>query len=187
MSQCGTQVGCGLGFFSKQLKERGANVFACDIGPNIVKHTREFVGCECEVVDALGLIDHYGKERFDVVVSSECIEHTRSPIDAIAQMAKVLKPGGYLSISTPNKLWYPIVGLATLLKLRPFDGHESFSTWSGMRKALESNGVDIIDEYGLHILPFQLPIHGLLKSCDHHLQIMRWCMINICMLGKKDM
>src|SRR5438045_426847 len=38
-------VGCGLGFFSQRLHERGAIVTACDIGPGLVQRTRERVGC----------------------------------------------------------------------------------------------------------------------------------------------
>ena len=178
-------VGCGLGFFSERLAERGADVASCDIGPDLVERTRKRVGCQCEGVDALKLSDHYGEARFDIVVSSECIEHTRDPAKAITEMAKVLKPGGYLSISTPNLIWYPAVWLATKLRLRPFDGHEHFSTWSGMRKALAANNIEVISERGLHLLPFQLPIHKLLHFCDQHLQSLRGGMVNICMLGQK--
>ena len=178
-------VGCGLGYFSKRLAERGAKLIACDIGPNLVQRTRDLVGCRAEVADALELVQQFGRDRFDLVVSSECIEHTPSPQRALEQMAAVLKPGGYLAVSTPNIVWSPVVKLATALRLRPFDGHERFSSWSGMRRVLTSSGVEIVREAGLHLFPFQLPLHRLSTWCDRRLQTLRPLMINLCVLGRK--
>ena len=178
-------VGCGLGYFSKRLAERGAKLIACDIGPNLVQRTRDLVGCRAEVADALELVQQFGRDRFDLVMSSECIEHTPSPQRALEQMAAVLKPGGYLAVSTPNIVWSPVVKLATALRLRPFDGHERFSSWSGMRRVLTSSGVEIVREAGLHLFPFQFPLHRLSTWCDRRLQTLRPLMINLCVLGRK--
>lgn len=41
-------------------------------------------------------------ERYDVVLSSEVLEHVPRPQRAIHEMARVLKPGGYLILSTPH-------------------------------------------------------------------------------------
>ncbi len=178
-------VGCGLGFFSERLRQRGADVLACDIGPGLVEKTRRRAGCRAEVADALALIDHFGSDRFDVVVSSECIEHTPFPADALGQMAGVLKPGGYLAVSTPNIVWSWVVRLATLLKLRPYDGHENFSSWRGLRRILRDSRIQVVQEYGLHLFPFQLGLHRLSTRCDHRCQRLRGLMINICVLGRK--
>jgi len=179
-------VGCGLGFFSQRLMERGAVVTACDLGPNLVEATRGRVGCEAVVADALRLVEQFGPESFDLVVSSECIEHTPSPQRALEQMAAVLKPGGYLAVSTPNIVWSPVVKLATALRLRPFDGHERFSSWSGIRRVLRSSRVEIMREAGLHLFPFQIPLHALSRWCERHLQTLRPLMINVCVLGRKQ-
>lgn len=179
-------VGCGLGYFSKRLSERGAKLIACDIGPGLVQRTRELVGCRAEVADALELVPQFGAGRFDLVVSSECIEHTPSPQKALEQMAAVLKPGGFLAVSTPNIVWSPVVKLATTLRLRPFDGHERFSSWGGVRRVLRSSGVEIVREAGLHLFPFQFPLHRLSTWCDRRLQTLRPLMINLCVLGRKS-
>ena len=178
-------VGCGLGFFSQRLKDRGALVTACDIGPGLVEKTRIRVGCEAQVADALRLTEQFGVNRFDLVVSSECIEHTPDPNEALRQMAGVLKPGGYLSVSTPNVVWWPVVRLATILRLRPFDGHERFSTYGGIRKVLASAGVDVDRKKGLHAFPFQFGMHGLSRWCDGAFQFARPLMINVCVRGRK--
>lgn len=178
-------VGSGLGFFSERLVQRGADVVACDLGPNLVERTARRAGCKAQVADALRLTETFGTDRFDLVVSSECIEHTPDPEAALRQMAGVLKPGGYLAVSTPNVVWYPVVRAATLCKLRPFDGFENFSSWSGIRRTLESSAIEIVREQGLHLFPFQLGLNGVSRWCDRHLQRLKGAMINICVLGRK--
>jgi 2-polyprenyl-3-methyl-5-hydroxy-6-metoxy-1,4-benzoquinol methylase len=178
-------VGSGLGFFSERLVQRGGLVTACDIGPGLVAQTRARAGCTAVVADVLRLVETFGRHRFDLVVSSECIEHTPSPEDAVAQMLGILRPGGLLSLSTPNLVWQPVVRAATRLRLRPFDGYEHFSSWRALRRHIRANGADIVCERGLHLFPFQLGMHALSTWCDHHLQAARALMINICMLARK--
>jgi 2-polyprenyl-3-methyl-5-hydroxy-6-metoxy-1,4-benzoquinol methylase len=178
-------VGCGLGFFSQRLHELGARVTACDIGPSLVEGIRARVGCEAVVADALALHRTFGKEQFDVVVSSECIEHTPAPYEALAQMAAVLKRGGWLSVSTPNVLWKPLVAAATILKVRPFDGYENFSTFAGIESALTRAGVTVEQRKGLHLWPFQLPLHSASRWVDAHAQVLKRLMINLCVLGRR--
>jgi 2-polyprenyl-6-hydroxyphenyl methylase/3-demethylubiquinone-9 3-methyltransferase len=178
-------VGCGLGFFSERLHRRGARVTACDIGPGLVARTARRVGCEAVVADALELSAQLGRGRFDLVVSSECIEHTPDPPRAVREMIAVLKPGGYLSLSTPNLLWYPVVRAATVLRLRPFDGLENFSSWWGLRRVIEEAGARVVREQGLHLYPFQLGVHGLSRLLDRRAQALRGLMINMCFLAQK--
>lgn len=178
-------VGCGLGMFSGRLAERGAVVTACDLGPNLVEATRRRVGCEAVVADALVLEEQFGAGAFDGVLSSECVEHTPDPERAVRQMCRVLKPGGWLSLSTPNRVWSPVVRGASRLKLRPFAGLENFSSWRGLRRTLLEEGVEVVRERGLHLFPFQLRMHGLSRWLDDHAQRLRGGMINICILGRK--
>lgn len=178
-------VGCGLGFFSEGLQARGARVTACDLGPTLVETTRRRVGCECVCADALALEEAFGPNRFDLVVSSECIEHTPDPVQAVAQMTRVLKPGGRLALSTPNIVWSPVVKFATWARLRPFDGYENFSSWRRLRQTLLENDMEIVRQHGLHLIPFQLRLHRFSRWLDRHCQWLRSCMINICFLARK--
>lgn len=178
-------VGTGLGFFAEALQSRGAVVTAVDIGDSMLQGVRARVGCECCRVDALALAEYFGVGVFDIVLSSECIEHTPSPGDAVHQMASVLKPGGYLVLSTPNLLWQPVVTLATRLHLRPFDGLENFSTFGSLRRSLSCSGIVVVREKGLHLVPFQVKLNRLSTYLDEHAQVLRRLMINLCMLGRK--
>jgi SAM-dependent methyltransferase len=42
------------------------------------------------------------KDRFDVVVASEVIEHLDSPRHALREIREILRPGGYLLLTMPN-------------------------------------------------------------------------------------
>lgn len=179
-------IGAGLGFFSERLQQKGARVTAADIGEGLLRRVRERVGCECCQVDALKLVEAFGENRFDVVVSSECIEHTPDPAEALRQMCRVLKTGGMLSVSTPNVVWHPVVRAATALSLRAFDGLENFSSFQSIREVLSSEQVNVVREKGLHLFPFQFPLHPLSRWCDEHLQALKGCMINVCVLGEKQ-
>ena len=180
-------VGCGLGYFSERLVQRGAVVTACDLGPNLVERTRQRAGCKSVVADALHLVQEFGRDQFDVVVSSECIEHTPDPDEAISQMLAVLRPGGYLSLSTPNIVWRPAVKFATAIGVRPFDGLENFSSWRSIRHIVQREGASVVEERGLHLFPFQLPLHRISRWSDRHLQHLRPLMINICVLVHKPL
>ncbi|MEM6955477.1 MAG: class I SAM-dependent methyltransferase [Myxococcota bacterium] len=178
-------VGCGLGYFSERAFAHGADVLATDIGPTLVERTTARVGCKGQVADALRLEETFGAGAFDVVVSSECVEHTPDPEEAIRQLCRLVAPGGYLSMSTPNVLWYPVVRLATILRLRPFDGHENFSTWGKLRRIVRSEGLVVESEIGLHLFPFQFRAHGLSRFLDTHAQGLRSAMINLCILAHR--
>lgn len=45
--------------------------------------------------------DHVPAERFDCVFCTEVLEHTLQPFDAVAELYRLLRPGGRLIISAP--------------------------------------------------------------------------------------
>jgi glycosyltransferase involved in cell wall biosynthesis/SAM-dependent methyltransferase len=51
-------------------------------------------------VDVARLIDEFGPDAFDVVVSTECLEHVEDWVTAIRNMVRVLRPGGVLVWTT---------------------------------------------------------------------------------------
>jgi len=56
-----------------------------------------------ELCDATELVSRFGAEQFDVVLSTELLEHVRDWRQAVTQMKEVLRPGGTLVITTRSR------------------------------------------------------------------------------------
>lgn len=95
--------GCGLGAYAARLLEVGAQVYAFDIELERVAVTRQRVpNAHVAAAEAVP----YADASFDLVLSHEVIEHVADDRAALAEMARVLKPGGRAVIFCPNR-WYP--------------------------------------------------------------------------------
>jgi len=53
------------------------------------------------IADLCHCADQVGRARFDYIVCTEVLEHTRQPFDAVGNMYDMLKPGGLVFVSTP--------------------------------------------------------------------------------------
>lgn len=170
-------AGCGTGRGTAKLTAQGAYVICTDIGLRLLAYTRAHYPCAPAQADILAF--PFAENTFDVVFSSEVIEHTPTPINAISEMVRVLKPGGALVLSTPNKLWQTPVRVASRIGLRPYDGLENFIRPRDLRWALEQQNGHIQQHRGLHLLPFQItPIWPLLRYMDRFGHVLLPLMIN---------
>lgn len=160
-------AGCGYGLFSAAAAGRGATVVSLDIGARLVARAiaraggRGLVGDACQ----LGLRD----ACFDLVISSEMLEHTGAPARALAELARVLKIGGVLVLTTPNRIWQGPVRAASRLGLRPFHGVEDFVDWRELERACAAAGLTVLDHRGFHPWPFQLGCAGAARTVERYL------------------
>jgi 2-polyprenyl-3-methyl-5-hydroxy-6-metoxy-1,4-benzoquinol methylase len=173
-------AGCGTGPFSRALHERGAHVVALDLGPRLVTGVKRRYGIRAVIGTLLAL--PFASGTFDVVLSSEAIEHTADPVAATLELCRVVKPGGHLVLSTPNRLWQSPVRWASALRLRPYDGLENFLWPSALRGAVRRGGLSVVRHQGIHLFPFQLqPLHPVLRRADRWGQSLLPLMINQCL------
>lgn len=94
-------IACGEGYGSASLLAAGAkSVIAVDIDPETVKYAKAKYKIDARVGDASSI--PIANSSVDVVVSFETIEHITEPQVFISEVARVLRPGGCLIISTPN-------------------------------------------------------------------------------------
>ncbi|GBE17353.1 ubiquinone biosynthesis O-methyltransferase [bacterium BMS3Abin15] len=178
-------AGSGGGHFSHAAENLGAKVVSLDVGLNLLKQ----VGRKCNSKKILGSVLELPvkKNHFDIVLSTEVIEHTPDPINALRELSVVVKPGGFLLVTVPCRLWSPVVKLATLLKLRPYEGYENF-LWPGeIRHALEMLDFSIEALAGFNFCPFfSEKIDGLFGFFDKiYGKSMPWLMVNIAVKARK--
>lgn len=176
-------VGAGLGHFSDAASDLGAHVVPVDIAPRLVSRLRVKFPC-ATVASATSL--PFATGSVDFVVSSECVEHTHDPRQAIREMLRVLRPGGTLFLTTPNLPWRWSVALAELLRVRHFEGIENWLSRGAVRRTLIDGQAEILGSAGLHILPFQLtPLLPLIRFVNRKGQVLQPLMINQCWIARK--
>jgi SAM-dependent methyltransferase len=101
-------LGCGAGRHAYEAMRLGGQVVAYDVDAAAVKDTAT-VMAECAGTgaavngDALSL--PFADGSFDRVVAAEVLEHIPADTVVIAELARVLRPGGVLAVTVPR--WGP--------------------------------------------------------------------------------
>ncbi|MDY6869701.1 MAG: class I SAM-dependent methyltransferase [Actinomycetota bacterium] len=109
-------VGCGAGRHTFAAYRRGADVIGFDQNAEDLNNVDEILqamkakgevppAAKAEVVKGDALDLPYADGTFDCVIASEILEHLPQDTEAIAELVRVLKPGGKLAITVPR--WLP--------------------------------------------------------------------------------
>jgi len=158
-------VGCGTGPFSLAAQQRGASIVSLDIGLELLRVARAKGVTRTVAADAARL--PFADGRFDVVLSSECVEHTTNPEQCVAEMLRVLRPDGILVLTCPNRLWRWSAVAASALRIRPYQGLENWPGWRTLERWVRAHGGRVTTHLGLHLFPFVLPVTWpLLRRLD---------------------
>ena len=108
-------LGCGNGAFLLRARSAGWDVIGVDFDSKAVEATRS-QGLDVRLggVEEVDLTDG----QFDVITLAHVIEHVHHPMEVLQACYRLLKPGGFLWVETPN--------IAS-------DGHRLFgATWRGL-------------------------------------------------------
>jgi SAM-dependent methyltransferase len=109
-------VGCGAGRHAFELYRRGAHVVAFDRNESDLRGVDEMFtamraegqvpgGGSARTVHGDALEMPFPDGHFDHVVASEILEHVAEDHRAIAELVRVLKPGGTAAVTVPR--WWP--------------------------------------------------------------------------------
>lgn len=101
-------IACGEGYGSAVLSRLAKRVVGVDVdAATVAEANRRYAAGSrlAYVVGEAGAIP-FGDASFDVVVSMETIEHLQKPERLIEEVRRVLRPGGLLILSSPDKEVY---------------------------------------------------------------------------------
>jgi ubiquinone/menaquinone biosynthesis C-methylase UbiE len=95
---------CGVAYGSRMLLDAGAAaVVGVDIAEDVIADLRSLEGPQLkfEVADLRRL--PFPDDEFDLITCFEAIEHVADPELVLDELRRVLRPGGLLAVSTPNR------------------------------------------------------------------------------------
>lgn len=122
-------LGCGAGWLAGWFADRGCQVVGVDPSDSGLRQAREhhpnvrFVQAQADE----SLLKNLGEPPFDLVVSTEVVEHVYAPRAWARACATSLRPGGRLVCSTPYHGWLKNVVVAVTNR---FDAHVN-PLWDG--------------------------------------------------------
>ena len=126
-------IGCGGGILADSLARRGAQVLGIDLATKALKvaqlHALEAgtQGVKYREISAEALAEEQ-PGQFDVVTCMEMLEHVPDPASVVRACATLVKPGGWVFLSTINRnakaFGLAIVGAEYVLGMLPRGTHE---------------------------------------------------------------
>jgi 2-polyprenyl-6-hydroxyphenyl methylase / 3-demethylubiquinone-9 3-methyltransferase len=153
-------VGCGGGVLSEGMALKAAAVTGLDVEPDAIaaakhhaKEARLKINYVCE------LIEDFESKPFDVITCMEMLEHVSDPQLVIHHCARLLKPGGYLFLSTINRTLHAyasvIIAAEYVLRLLPRQTHEykKFIKPSELAAMIRKEGLELIGMAGMSYNP----------------------------------
>jgi 2-polyprenyl-3-methyl-5-hydroxy-6-metoxy-1,4-benzoquinol methylase len=122
-------VGCGNGFTSGEFLKRGCSVVGIDLSAQGIEIARRaHPKGRFELLPATDkLLEKLGEGPFDLVVSTEVVEHLYAPRTFASGCFEALKPGGRFICSTPYHGYMKNLALALAGK---WDAHAN-PLWDG--------------------------------------------------------
>lgn len=146
-------LGCGRGRHTFEALVRGAAVVPADLDAAALEEVAATAsamaaageagrGASCDIVRADARHLPFAAESFDAVVASEVLEHIEDDGVAVAEIARVLRPGGRVAVTVP-RFWPEAVCWG--LSARYHDaagGHVRIYRAGGLRDLLAQGGLE---------------------------------------------
>jgi SAM-dependent methyltransferase len=138
-------IGCGSGWFSQALERAGFTVSGVDVAGEALRRARERCpGVEFALAGEGGELP-FATGCFDSAWLGDVLEHVQDGLGLLAEVHRVLVPGGLLVASTPDhgralRLWLGISARAFERRFEPRADHVRFFTRRSLRSLLEAAG-----------------------------------------------
>jgi SAM-dependent methyltransferase len=141
-------AGCGRSLFTEIRSDWPFRVIAADVDPDLIlSRQREHPWVRWAVAGALQLPIRDGAA--DAVFAGELIEHLPDPEAGLREFLRVLKPGGALVLTTPNRLRLSNVADGSERPYSP--DHLSELSYDELDALLPRCGFDVVERTGVHL------------------------------------
>ena len=130
-------IGAGDGFFAEQAKLKNWNSYATEFDDKSVALCKEK---GVEVYKGKLDVNNYEKDFFDVIFSSEVLEHINNPVEEIKGFHTILRPGGLVYLTTPNLNSISHKILKNKWNIFHYPEHLSYYTPRTIEKLFKANG-----------------------------------------------
>jgi 2-polyprenyl-6-hydroxyphenyl methylase/3-demethylubiquinone-9 3-methyltransferase len=157
-------VGCGGGLLAEALARAGAKVTAIDLAPGMIEVARLHAMEQSLEIDyrmvAAEVVAAAEPGAFDVVTCMEMLEHVPEPAQMVGTLAKLVRPGGAVFISTLNRnlksFLLAIVGAEYVMNLIPRGTHEydRLIRPAELARWARSAGLSLRELAGIELNPF---------------------------------
>lgn len=94
------EIGCGRGEILRMLRQRGWTVTGLELNEAAARRARDLLGSD--VVVGPYQPDRFPAGAFDAVILWHVLEHLVNPSRVIADLARLVRPGGFVAIAVPN-------------------------------------------------------------------------------------
>ena len=158
-------VGAGFGRHCFEVARQGGRVVALDYAADEVVGTRATLGAMVAageipldryvgVLRGDGTTLPFADDTFDIVITSEVLEHIQNDVGAIAEMVRVLKPGGRFAGTVPTWLPEKINWMLSDEYHAPKSagGHVRIYTETELKAKLRSSGLTVTGSHHAHAL-----------------------------------
>lgn len=130
-------VGCGEGWVLELAKQRGWEVYGTEFSSRAIEICeRKGIRMHLGVLD----LDKFAEKEFDVIISSETIEHINNPQIELNNFFHLLRKGGLLYITTPNFNSYIRLIFKEKYDLIKYPEHLSYYSKITLNKLLTDSG-----------------------------------------------
>lgn len=155
-------IGCGGGNLWREL----APSFSRCVGVDAVRYDGLPAAVEFTAADLDRLPLPLGDRSADVVAAVEVIEHLENPRAFFRELARIVKPGGWVVVTTPNQL--SLLSLLTLVVKQRFSSFQDVSYPAHITALLEVDLRRIAAECGLQKIDIRYTGEGRLPGAAAH-------------------
>src|SRR6266849_2408899 len=154
-------VGCGSGAFLELPKKAGLLTFGIDLNPQAARVSTQkgHNVYNCSMAEFCTGKTH---ERLNLVTAFEVLEHVADPVGFLSSAAGLLKPGGYLAVSVPNRS-----GVIRLCEENPHQWPPHHLSWWRLRDLArigERCNLEIVKIGGDILMGGQIELFGKLRN-----------------------